>query len=206
MRFSASGSAHERSDARARARSSACERPATSACTGPMATTCAKTLDVERAEELARDGADRGARRSLPGARALEDVAEIVTIELEAASEIRVTRSRAREWIGSLRERLGRHAIRPAREIAVLDRHADRRAERAAVANARGERHAIVLDLHAAASAVAALTARKIGVDVVRDERQTRDDPIHHRGDSRAVRFACRHPAKLGHAAAKGTP
>ena len=65
-------------------------------------------VDADRAEQLAAHRADGGARRRLAGARALEDVAQIVPVVLQASREVGVARARARERLAA--ERAGGRA------------------------------------------------------------------------------------------------
>src|SRR5208282_3318197 len=97
---------------------------------------------------------------------------------------------RAREGLGTLRERFGGHAVRPFGVVAVLDAHAHGGAQRVTVSDAARERDAVVLDLHATTPPVSALPPREIAVDVLADERQARDDAIDDRREPRPVRFA----------------
>ena len=64
------------------------------------------------------------------------------------------------------RQRLDAHPFLPARPVAVRDREGEGRAERAAVAQPRGPGHAVLLDEHPPAAAVAVLAAGELLVDL----------------------------------------
>jgi hypothetical protein len=61
--------------------------------------------------------------------------------------------------------RLGSHHVLPVLVVLVADQERDRAAERAAVAHSREHLDRVLLDLHAAAAAVAALPSPQVGVD-----------------------------------------
>src|SRR5262249_15266827 len=97
-------------------------------------------------------------------------VPDVVVTVLHRAGEIGMARSWPRHRLaGGARGRsTHRHGALPVLPVAILDRQADRAAERQSPADTRGDVGAVLLDLHAAAAAaVASLTARQILVDVV---------------------------------------
>ena len=70
-------------------------------------------VDPDRGEQLARDRADRRPRRGLSRARALENVAKIVAVVLEAARQVGVAGAGRVSGSGGDGERPGSHPIEP---------------------------------------------------------------------------------------------
>jgi CDGSH-type Zn-finger protein len=147
-----------------------------------------KLTRVQAMHFKAGQGAKTGTGGHLPGAKVVGKIAEVRGLEpgtdsispatfpdlatpadfarfSDRAREVSVAGSRERDGLGSLRRRLGldRHAVLPVLPVAVLDAESEGRAERAAVAQARGPGHAVALDEHAAAAAVAVLAASELG-------------------------------------------
>jgi hypothetical protein len=123
-------------------------------------------LDSDGAEQLAANRTHRGSRSRFAGARALEDVAQIMPIVFQSTREVGVTGARPRERLGRGRKRAGRHPVEPVAVIAVYDRHRDRTSERLAGADASEELDAIGLDLHSATTAVTALSSGEILIHI----------------------------------------
>jgi hypothetical protein len=154
----------------------------------------AQDLDAEVRQQLARDGARGNARRRLPGARALEHVADVLEAVLESTGEVGVARARAchgraagaRGFLGHLR--LDVHRLLPVLPVLVRDEERNRAAGRLAPAYARQHLRAIGLDRHAAPAAVAALPPAKRGGHRVEIDRQ----PGRHAVDDRHERLSVR--------------
>ena len=117
------------------------------------------------------------------------DVADVVEAVLERAGEVRVAGPDARDRLGALvavvgeRRELGRllvgqrpdlHDPGPVLPVAVGDLEQDRRAQRAAVADAGQDPRPVLLDRLAGAAAVAALAAGEVDGEVVLGEREAR--------------------------------
>jgi hypothetical protein len=158
-------------------------------------------VDAHRREELPAHGADGRARRRLPRARPLEDVAEVMPVVLEASREVGVSGARPGEGLGRLGHDAGRHPIEPVLVVAVQHRDGDGPAECLAAAHPDEELDPVGLDLHAAAAPVPALPAGEVHVDVLGQEREPRGDPLDDRGEPRAVGFPGRHEAEASHRA-----
>ena len=131
--------------------------------------------DPGAAEQLARHGAGRDARRGLAGARALEDVPHVRAAVLGDAGQIRVARPRLRDRRAPRAAGVGggfggrAHRVLPVHPVAVVDRHRDRSADRFAGPDAGQDLGAIGFDRHPPPAAVAALPAAQVrgdGVDV----------------------------------------
>ena len=87
--------------------------------------------------------------------------------------------------------RLDRHPLLPARPVAVRDREGEGRAERAPEAQARGPRHAVLLDEHPPAAAVAVLAAdRGPRSTFAVETRRPRRQPVEDAAQAGPVRFA----------------
>src|SRR2546421_4586823 len=84
----------------------------------------------------------------------------------------------------------GVHSLLPVRVVAVLDPYRDRAAEGSPVANAGADLRAILLDLHAAAAAVAELAPCEVAVEVLGSQLEPRGQALEHGGQSRAVRLS----------------
>src|SRR5438132_107938 len=140
----------------------------------------AQDRDPELVEHPLRHARDRHARGRLARARALEDVPDVVVAVLHGAGEVGVARPWSRDLL--LRgARLGRadgHRGLPVLPVAVGDLERDRAAERRAPANAGEDADLVALDLHAPATAVAALASREVRVDLALGERQAGRDAV----------------------------
>src|SRR5687767_2604504 len=79
------------------------------------------------------------------------------------------------------------HAPHPVRVIGVADDKRERRAERAAVSQAREDFDLVRLDLLARAASVALLAAPQVGVDGAAVEDEARGEPRHDGDERRAV-------------------
>ena len=155
--------------------------------------------DAELGEEFAGDGADGDAGSGFAGAGAFEDVAQVASAILDHASEVGVTRA----GLGDGRHVVGRglngHFFTPVGPVAVLDEEGDGAAEGFTETNAAADDGLITLDLHAAAAAVAALTAREVGVDVLDAEGDAEGQAFDDDGEAGAVGFAGGQVAEVGH-------
>src|SRR4029077_14891880 len=125
---------------------------------------------------------DRGVARG----RALKRVAYVVERVLLHAREIRVAWARQRHGLRPLAGRLalrrpGAHAVRPVLVVAVAHDERERRAERAALPEAREHLDLVRLDLLARRAAVALLAAPEVGVDRLPVE----DEPRREAGNDR---------------------
>ena len=113
-------------------------------------------------------------------------------------------RARQRHRLRALPARLalGRpraHPPRPVLVVAVRDEQRERRAERAAVAQAGEHLDPVLLDLLPRAAAVALLAAREVGVDRVAVEHEPGRQAADDRDERRAVRLArCCQPKRHG--------
>ena len=93
----------------------------------------------------------------------------------------------------------GIHAIRPVHKVAVHDLQGKRCADGLAKAQPREHKHAIRLDLHAPAASIAALAARKLGIELRTRELQPRRQTIDDCRQCRAMRFSPRDKPQLSH-------
>jgi hypothetical protein len=76
------------------------------------------------------------------------------------------------------------HPLLPVGVVAVGDLEGDRAAERAPVADAGGDLRGVLLDLHAAAAAVAELAPRHVAVDRREVELEARGQPLDDAGQA----------------------
>ena len=81
------------------------------------------------------------------------------------------------------------HPLGPVGEVAIGDRQRHRRAECAAVADARGRLRGVMLDLHPPAATVTELPARHVAIDRVAVQLEAGRKPLEHAGETRAVRL-----------------
>ena len=86
--------------------------------------------------------------------------------------------------------RPGVHPLLPVLVVAVLDPQRHRAAERAPVANPRRHLSAVLLDLHAAAAAVAELAPGEVAVDVLGAQLEAGRQALDDGGEPRTVGFA----------------
>jgi hypothetical protein len=84
----------------------------------------------------------------------------------------------------------------PVSVVVVADKHGDRGAQRATVAHAAQELDLILLYLLATAPAVTLLPAGEIPIDVLREQPESRWDPVYQRHLTGAVRFPRRRKTK----------
>jgi hypothetical protein len=152
----------------------------------------AADLDLGRRQERLRERARGYPHRRLPGARPLEHVPEVVGQVLEGAREIGVAGPRiAEDTAGRLGGgRLGRHHVAPVLEVPVADEERDGAAQRLPVADAGEDLDRVLLDLHAAAAAVAPLAAPEVRVDEGAVHGDARGKPFHDHGQGGPVRLA----------------
>ena len=155
-------------------------------------------IDTERREKLAADSADCDAHRRLACTRALEDVTRIPAVVLQHARQIGVSGAHGRDPLPR-RCAEGIHAIRPVHKVAVHDLQGKRCADGLAKAQSREHEHAIRLDLHAPAASIAALAARKLGIELRTRELQPCRQTIDDCRQCRAVRFSPRDKPQLSH-------
>src|SRR5439155_23353998 len=120
-------------------------------------------------------------------ARALEHVAHVDELVFERAREVGVAGPYAGDPLDLGFDGLDRHLVCPVDPVTILDPERDRGAKRAPVADARGDLSAVLLDLHAATAAIAALTARKVGSDVRLGEGQAGGQALDDHGEALAV-------------------
>ncbi len=156
-----------------------------------------RDLDPELAQQRLRHGAGGDLDRGVPGRCALERVADVGEPVLLHAGEIRVPgpweRDRLRPLpFGLAVGRPGAHPPRPVLVVAVADDERERRAKRAAVAEAGEHLDLVRLDLLARRAAVALLAAAEVGVDRLAVEHEPRGQPRDDRDERRAVRLAGR--------------
>ena len=145
-------------------------------------------LDPEVLEHLPRRAGQGDARGGLARAGALEHRARVAHAELLAAGQVGV----ARPWIARDGELLDHR-------VAVLDQERQRRAQGQARAQPREHLGPVVLDLHPAAAAQAALPASELRVDAAEVEGQPRGQPLEDPDQADSVRFPGRGPAELAH-------
>ena len=152
-------------------------------------------LDPDLREQSLRDRTGRDRDRRLPRTGPLERVPRVVEPVLERPRQIGVPGARQRHRLRPFAGRLalGRpraHPPLPVRVVAVPNEERERRAERAAVAQAGDHLDAVLLELLPRTSSVALLATREIRVDRVPVElepgRQAAEDP----DERRAVRLA----------------
>ena len=144
-------------------------------------------LDADRREQRLADRAARDARRGLARGGALEHVADVREAVLPDPHEIGVTGAREVHLLRLGRDRPGVHALFPVDVVAVRDAQGDRTAERASVTHSRNDFRAVLLDLHAAAAAVAELAPSEVGVDPLAVELEARGNPLEDARETRAM-------------------
>ena len=91
------------------------------------------------------------------------------------------------------------HRVGPVGEVFVLDPHGDGRTERFTMANTTPDFGSILLDLHAAAGAVAFLATRHLLFYIVLIDGQSGGYALHYHGQSGAVGFARGEISEVGH-------
>ena len=149
---------------------------------------------MDRDPQLAQEGLGQRARRHPGGGLAsrgpLEHVAHVREAELLDPGEVGVARAR-QVHLGHLGlHRPGVHPLLPVLVVAVLDPQGNRAAERPPVAHAGGHLGAVLLDLHAPASAVPELAPGQVAVDVLGPQLEARGQALDDRGEARTVGFA----------------
>ena len=97
---------------------------------------------------------------------------------------------RLRPSRGIFGARRGIHDFLPVFPVAIGDEHRDRRAERFAGAHAGEKLDVVLLDLHAAAAAVALLAADELLVDVSGEQWQAGGAALEQRDEGFAVGFS----------------
>src|SRR5256712_1887033 len=152
----------------------------------------AQDRDPELVEHPLRHARDRHARGRLARARALEDVPDVVVAVLHGAGEVGVARPWSRDLLlrGAGLGWADGHRGLPVLPVAVDDLEGDRAAERRAPANAGEDADLVAPDLHAPATAVAALASREVRVDLALGDRQTGRDAVEDGHQGLTVGFA----------------
>ena len=155
--------------------------------------------DAELGEQPLGDRADGDAGGRFAGAGAFEHVADVVEAVLDGAREVGVAGTQAGDALDLGLDGLDRHLLGPVHPVAVLDPEGDRRAERVAVADAGRDLGVVLLDLHAAAAAIAALAAGEVGGDVASESGRPAGSAFDDHGEALAVAFAGGEEAELAH-------
>ena len=122
--------------------------------------------------------------------RLLEHVANVREAVLLDAGQVGVARARQVHLRDLRVHRPGVHPFLPVGEVAVLDPERHRAAKRAPVAHAGGDLRAVLLDLHAPASAVTELAPGHVAVDRLGGQLEARGQPLDHGDEAGAVRLA----------------
>ena len=128
----------------------------------------AQHLDAEFAQQRLGQRAHGHARRRFAGAGALQNVARVMEIVLDGARQVGMAGPRPRHRLALVIGALGRfHGKRlsPVLPIPIADQDGHGRADGAGMADAGHDQGAVLLDLHAAAAAVALLAAPQLVVD-----------------------------------------
>ncbi len=159
----------------------------------------AQDLDAEVPEQLPADGPGRHPRCRLPGARALEHVADVVVPVLEHPGQVGVAGPELGHRLRreSLLER--RHLRGPVGVVAVLEHDRDRAPDREAAPDAPHEPTRVHLDLLPVPPPVAALPAAEVAAEVVGRDLETGGQAFDEDGQLGTVGLACREPAELRH-------
>jgi hypothetical protein len=144
-------------------------------------------LRAERAQERLRQRAPGDARGGLPGARALEHVADVVEAELPCAREVRVPGPRQVHLGHRGLDRPRAHALLPVGVVTIGDLERDGAADRSSVTDAGGDLGRIALDLHPPAAAVAELAPRHVAVHRFAVELQPGGQALDDAGEPGAV-------------------
>ena len=155
--------------------------------------------NAELVEEALGDTGDGNAGGSLAGAGALEDVADVVEAVLDGAGQVGVAGAETGDALDLGVDGLNRHLLGPVHPVAVRDPEGDGGTEGESVADAGGDLGAVLLDLHAAAAAVAALAAGHVAGNVVLGEGQARGQALDEGGEALAVTFAGGEEAETAH-------
>ena len=143
-------------------------------------------FDAKAAKELLGHGSDGDAGGGFTGTGAFENVAGIGKVVFDGAREIGMAGTRAGDGLveGGIALFDGKD-FDPVLPVGVGDNHGDGGSDGTALANAGDDRHAIGLDLHAAAAAKALLPAPEFVIDRVerdgytgRESRQGRDETL----------------------------
>jgi hypothetical protein len=137
-------------------------------------------LDAERPQKRLGDRAPGDAGRRLPGAGALEDVADVGQPILLSPDEVGVAGAREMDLLALGFDRPRVHPLFPVCVVAVDDTQRDRAAERAAVTDAARHLRLVALDLHPPTTAVPELAPGEVAVECLTVElepgRQALDD------------------------------
>src|SRR5690606_10803814 len=137
----------------------------------------------------------------LPGGGAFEHVAQVVGMAvLQAAREVRVPGPRHSHRFGVGPAWLDLHPLPPIDVIEVFDEQAERRAQRATVADAGQDAHAVAFDLHPAAAPVAELPSGKLAVDQGGLQAEPRGQPFQDAEERGPVAFTGGEKSKTSHA------
>ena len=164
----------------------------------------AEDLDAEHlAEQAPRHLAERHPRGRLPRAGPLQDGAGVIEAVLLHPGQVRVPRPRpGQRRVPGLAvqlargHRVGRHDRLPLGPFGVGDPDRQRAAERAAVPDAPGELHLVLLERHPRAAAVTGPPAGQRGGDVLGADPHSGGHALADRDQRAPVRFTCGQPAK----------
>lgn len=162
----------------------------------------AQGRDAQLGQESLRDRPERDARGCLPGARPFQDRASLVEAVLLHADQVSVSWARAGQLRASAGVEDGRvdglraHDLDPLGPLGVADADADGRTHREAVPHAGREREFILFELHASAAAVAELSTREVGTEIVEGKWDTSRESLEDRKEFWAVGFPGREPSK----------
>src|SRR5207247_2055767 len=130
-------------------------------------------------------------RDGLAGAGALQDVAGVAAVVLERPGQVGVARAGPGDLAAPLAAGgvgLGSHDVLPVLPVAVPDEHGDGGAERFPGAHAGEPFDAVGLDLHAGATAVAALAPLQLRVHALGGHGKAGGDPLEDRHQAARVR------------------
>src|SRR5262245_9840642 len=150
-------------------------------------------LDVELGQQLSRDRPASYAGGGFAGRGALQNIAQVARVVLEAAGQIRMTGTRAfhpTRFLWRNFAYLGGHHFVPVGPVFVLDGDRHRRSECQTMADAAEDFDAVLLDLHAGAAAIPLLTPPQFVIDLIDIDGQTGGQTFNNRDQCATVRFA----------------
>jgi hypothetical protein len=164
-------------------------------------------MAAQLGEKLLGDSADGDSSGRFARAGAFEDVTNVVKVVLHRPGEIGVARPKTGDAfdLHLVADGFGGPLHGPVHPVAVLDPEGDGRAEGKSVANASHDLGVVRLDLHAAATAIAALATAHVGVDVGLGEREAGGQTLDHHGKALAVAFARGEEAEMHHVESPGS-
>ena len=147
-------------------------------------------FDTEVAKENLRNAAGRDSSGGFAGARALENVPGIRVVVFQRARKIGMTRTRACDaafGCGVTQNLASRHDFFPIRPVPILDHHGDRTSNGLPVPHSGEKTYLILLDFHAAASAIAALTPFQLIIDEFEIDGEVCRNAFHERDQGLAM-------------------